>query len=192
MIVKGNLNVGGTQLLDANVDIDVFRSKNDKITANAKLVRSDIAKGYNVTGTLNIHSNGQKLDIKSDQYLAATINSVDLGASLSYTDKQQKPKSLGAFFVANPQQVDLYVFVPGKEIVKSHTNIVVGKDNQKLDTEFSILGHKPVVANLELKDYNSFKASYGRKGERDLFDISFLLFCRENRTGNAFYICRRC
>ncbi|XP_001604024.1 apolipophorins [Nasonia vitripennis] len=165
MIVKGNLNVGGTQMLDANVDIDVFHSKNDKITANAKLIRNDIAKGYNVTGTFNIHSKGQKLDVKSDQHFAATTNSVDLGAGLSYTDKQQKPKSLGAYFVANPQQVDLYVFVPGKELVKSHTNIVVGKDNQKVDTEFSILGHKPVAANLEVKDYNSFKASYGRKDD---------------------------
>ena len=165
MIVKGELRAGGEPLFEAKADIDVFNSKNDKITVNAKISRNEVPKGYNVTGNFNIYSKGQKLDVKSDQHFALTTNSIDIGSSLSYTDKHQKPKSIGAYFSASPQQVDIYAYVPGKDLVKSHTGITVAKDTQKVETEFALLGHKPVVANVEIKNYNSFKFDYGAKGK---------------------------
>ncbi|XP_023246016.1 apolipophorins [Copidosoma floridanum] len=165
MIVKGKVFVGGDQILDASFDIDVFSNKNDKIMATAKLMRSDVPKGCNVTGHFYVHSKGQKLDVKADQHVAVSANALDLGASLSYTDKLQKPKSLGAYFSASPQQADLYVFIPGKELVKSHSAITVTKDLQKLENVFSLLGHKPISANVEFKDYNSFQIDFGRKDD---------------------------
>lgn len=165
MIVKGKVHVGGEQLFDANVDIDVFKSKNDKITANARIVRSELPKGYNITNNVNIQSKGQKLDVKLDQHFAATANSVDLGSTFFYTDQHLKPKSFGAFFSASPQQVDVFAYIPGKELIKSHTAVTVAKDTQKVENEFAILGHKPIVATIEFKDYNSFKFNYGSKGQ---------------------------
>lgn len=164
MIVKGNLNLGGKQIFDGSVDIDVFSSKNDQITAKARLVRSDLPKGYNVTGSVNVYSKGQNLDVKSDNHLALTTNSIDLGSYLSYTDKNQKPKSIGAYFIASPTEVDVFVYIPEKELIKSHSAITLGKDIQKVESDLSVLGSKPVVAIIELKDYNSFKLEYGIKG----------------------------
>lgn len=158
------MHVGGKQIFDGSVDIDVFSNKNDQISASAKLIRNEIPKGYNVTGNINVFSKGQKLDVKSDNHFALTTNTVDLGSFLSYTDKNQKPKSIGAYFVASPSQVDVFVYIPEKELVKSHSAITLGKDSQKVESDLSILGSKPVAATIELKDYNSFKLDYGIKG----------------------------
>lgn len=164
MIVKGKLHVGGKQIFDGSVDIDVFNSKNDQISASVKFIRNELPNGYNVTGSVNVFSKGQKLDVKSDNHFALATNSLDLGSYLSYTDKNQKPKSIGAFFTASPTQIDVFVYIPEKELLKSHSAITVGKDVQKIESDLSILGSKPVAAVVELKDYNSFKLDYGIKG----------------------------
>jgi hypothetical protein len=176
MVVKGKLHVGGEQLLDANAEFDIFNTKNDKIIASAKLIRIDQPKGYNITSNFNLRSKGQQLDVKVDEHYAVKPYSIDLGSTISYTDKNQKPKSLGAYFLANLEQVDLFAYIPDKELVKSHTSISVSKHSQKFETEFSLFGNKPVAVNYELKDYNSFTFDLGRKGKKKKKQIVHLPF----------------
>ncbi|XP_014235825.1 apolipophorins [Trichogramma pretiosum] len=166
LVVKGNMLAGvGEQLFTGNVDLDVFASKNDKITVNARVARSAIPKGYNVTGNFNVLSKGQQLDVKSDNHFAVSSSSIDVGATLHYTDKAKQPKSLGADFTADPKKVEVYVYVPGKDLLKYRMNIDIAKDAQKVSAEAAVLGNKPRVANLEVKDYNSFKFDLGTKDD---------------------------
>ncbi|KAJ8687230.1 hypothetical protein QAD02_023024 [Eretmocerus hayati] len=164
-IVKGKMNVGGEQIFGANVDIDLFKTKTDKITADVKLVKREIPKGYNTTSSLNVYSKGQLIDVKSNGHVAVATGLVDLGHVFSYTDVILKPQNFGAYFSATPEKVDVHVFMPTKDVIKSHTTINVGKDLQKIDSELSVLERDPVVAVVELKDYNSFKFDYGKKGD---------------------------
>ncbi|XP_058796215.1 apolipophorins [Phymastichus coffea] len=171
MIVKGDLSVkpGQEQLFDANFDIDLFANKNDKITATAKVTRHEVPKGQNVTAIFGLFSKGQKLDVKSDNHFAVSTNSLDYGSSFSYTDKNQKPKSMGAFLLVNPQQLDIDIYLPNIQLLKSHADIHVSKDLLKYEATSHFLGHVPTLLVIEVKDYNSFKLDFGRKGDNDKF-----------------------
>lgn len=167
MIVKGDLKVqpGHEQLFDASIDLDMFANKNDKITASAKVTRRELPKGQNVTAVFGLFSKGQKLDVKLDNHLAASPNNFDFGSSLSYTDKNQKPKSMGAYLTVDPQKLDVYVYLPGHQVLKSHADVHVGKDLLKIEYDCQFLSHNPHALVLEIKDYNSFKLDFGHKGD---------------------------
>lgn len=162
-VVKGKIHVGGQHLLDGNVDIDIFEKKNQKIIVTAKLLKTEINQGYNVTGNLEIISQGQQLNVDLDQHLTLSRNAIGFGSLLSYTDERRKPKSTGILFSANLQEAHLLIRSPDQEFVKADSRIDVTKNSQKIETDVAVFGKDPVVISLEVKDLNSFKYLYQSK-----------------------------
>ncbi|KAL0104310.1 hypothetical protein PUN28_017203 [Cardiocondyla obscurior] len=156
MAVKGKLHYGGEHLLDANVDIDVFSKKTQKINVVAKLNRQNIERGHNVTSVIEINSRGQQLKVDLKSHLAIAEYKFGFGSVLSYTDVHQKPKSVGALVALNPTEAYLLVTAPNKELIKADAKWELKKNLQKFDTEISIVGNKPIVINYEAHDWNRF------------------------------------
>lgn len=179
MAVRGKLHYGGEHLLDANVDIDVFAKKTQKINVVAKLNRQNIENGHNVTSLIEVNSRGQQLKVDLKSHVAISNSQLGFGSVLSYTDVNQKPKSVGVLFAADSTKAYLLATSPDKELLKVDAKLQLKKNLQKLDTEVVILGNKPIVVNFEANDWNSFTYSE-YQGKID-FELN-ILFRR------AFYI----
>lgn len=179
MAVKGKVHYGGEHLLDANLDIDVFAKKTQKIVIVGKLIRDTIPKGYNITGGFEVNSRGQQLKVVLKQHLAVSGEEIGFGSILSYTDQHQKPKSLGALFSLNAKEAHILVQAPNKDLIKSDTSLTLTKNLQKIDTEYTILDNPTVVINFEANNMNSFKYQQNEKSKFHFF-LSFLQFYRES------------
>jgi hypothetical protein len=160
MAVKGKLHYGsGEHLLDANVDIDVFAKKTQKMNVVVKLMNQNIKEGLNVTSIIEVNSRGQQLKVDLKTHLAISNTDFGFGSILSYTDVHQKPKSVGILFAMDPTQAYLLVTSPNKDLLKIETNLQLKKNLQKFDSEVTIMDNKPIVVNFEGHDWNSFTFS---------------------------------
>lgn len=165
MAVKGRLHYGGQHLLDANVDIDIFAKKTQKISIAAKLNREKVDKGYNLTSVVEVSSRGQQLKVDLKSHAALTDRQVGFGSLLTYTDVHQKPKSVGVLFAADSTELYLLVNAPDKELLKIDANLKFEKNLQKLGADIAIVGNKPVIISIEVNDWNSFKYLEYQEGE---------------------------
>lgn len=157
MIVKGKLHYGGEHLLDASVDIDVFAKKTQKIGMVARLIKSPISTGYNVTGSLEVNSRGQQLKVELKQHIAISATEVGFGSFLTYNDLNQKPKTAGILFSINPKESHILIQAPNKDLIKADSTMEFTKVLQKMETELTILQNPTVIISSELKDLNSYK-----------------------------------
>lgn len=163
MVVKGRLHYGGEQLLNANMDIDVFAKKTQKITLVAKMKRLEIEKGYNFTSEIEMHSRGQQLNVILKSHVEVSKRSSGFGSVLSYTDQHQKPKSVAVLYHADPAQMYFIVTGPNRDLLRITTNMQLQKNLQKIDSYWAIADMKPYVVNFE-HDWNSFKYSEYQEG----------------------------
>lgn len=155
--MKGRLHYGGQHLLDANVDIDVFAKKTQKISLAAKLSQQNIGKGYNLTSLIEVNSRGQQLKVDLKSHAVLSENTIGFGSILTYTDSKQKTKNVGILFSADSKKTYLLVTGPNKELLKVDAKLQLEKNLQKLDAEVAIVGNKPTIINIEANDWNSFK-----------------------------------
>lgn len=169
MAVKGRIHYGGEHLLDANVDIDVFNKKTQKITVVAKVAKQEIDSGYNITSVIEMTSRGQHLKVDLKSHVALTKHAAGFGSFLSYLDRHQKPKNVGVLFSANPSTIYFLVTAPNKEIIKVDSKLQLEKNLQKVDSEVVVVGTKPIIMNFEAHDWNSFKYVEYEKGKFRIF-----------------------
>ncbi|XP_008560242.1 apolipophorins [Microplitis demolitor] len=167
LMVKGKLHYGGEHLLDANVDIDLFAKKAQKITIVTHIVKHEIPKGYNITGAFEIGSRGQQLKVDLQQHLVLSTSEVGFGSFLSYTDINQKPRNVGSLFSLNLHGAHLLIQGPDKDLLRADTTMEWSKNLQKIETECSLLGNPPVVVSFEAHDLNSFKYQSYQKDKPD-------------------------
>ncbi|XP_076625563.1 retinoid- and fatty-acid binding glycoprotein apolipophorin isoform X1 [Colletes latitarsis] len=171
--VKGSLRYGGENLLDANMEFDVFAKTVQKITVTAKVQRQQVEDGNNVTCHVNVNSNGQNLKLNLDSHLMVSSKKLGLGSFLTYNDVHQKPKSLGGLFSANPNQVNLLVTLPDQEIIRDEWKMKFTKNLQKIDREVSVLGDQPVVTNIEANNLNRFSyLRYPKDNPNEKFTVN--------------------
>ncbi|XP_043521132.1 apolipophorins isoform X2 [Frieseomelitta varia] len=157
MVVKGNLQYGGEQLFNANLDVDVFAKRAQKITIAANLQRQEIPDGRNVTGLIEVNSRGQQLKLDLKSHLTVSSKQIGFGSLFTYNDVKQKPKTLGALFSADASHVSLLVTLPDRELIRDEWKLDISKNKQKIDRELSLLGDAPRVLSLEASDFNKFK-----------------------------------
>ncbi|XP_015429625.1 PREDICTED: apolipophorins [Dufourea novaeangliae] len=163
MSVKGRVHYGGEQLLDANLDIDVFAKKSQKISIVANLKRQGVPDGNNVTGLVEVNSRGQQLKLDLKTSLALTKNEIGLGGFFTYNDVNQKPKTMGVLFSADVNHIDLLVTLPDKVLIKDEWKMQISKNTQKIDRELTLLDEPTNVMNFEGNDLNRFKLVTYRK-----------------------------
>lgn len=157
MVVKGKIYSSTENYLDANVDFDVFAKKTQKITVAARLFKTPMEKGYNLTGLLDVSSRGQQLKVDLKNNLAVSPSEMGFETSLSYNDKNQKPKTVGAFFSANPKQISLKIQGPNKYLLQGDTTIELTKNTQAIESKYQIADKPTIVVSIEARDFNSFK-----------------------------------
>ncbi|CAD1472425.1 unnamed protein product, partial [Heterotrigona itama] len=181
MVVKGNLQYGGEQLFNANLDIDVFAKRAQKITIAANLQKQEIANGRNVTGLVEVNSRGQQLKLDLKSHLTVSTKQIGFGSLFTYNDVKQKPKTLGALFSADTSHVSLLVTLPDRELIRDEWKLDISRDKQKIDRELSLLGESPRVLTLEASGFNKFKLEGYSKGEQFNPDGIRFLELRLNR-----------
>lgn len=171
--MKGRLHYGGEHLLDANVDIDIFAKKTQKISVLAKVNRQALQKGCNLTSVIEVNSRGQQLKVDLKSHVAVSDSAVGFGSALSYTDVNQKPRSTGILFSADFNKVYLLASSPSKELLKVDAKLQLQKNLQKLDAEIAVIGNKPTVINVEANDWNNFKYLEYQQGELCIIEFFF-------------------
>ncbi|CAL7938756.1 unnamed protein product [Xylocopa violacea] len=157
MLVKGSLQYGGTNLLDASLDLDVFAKKSQKIVIVANVKREDIPDGCNLTSLIEVNSRGQQLKLDLKSHLAASNKQIGVGSFFTYNDVNQKPKTMGFLASADLKHVSLLLTLPDKQLLKDDWKMDISKDVQKFDREVSILGMAPQVIKFVANDFNRFK-----------------------------------
>ncbi|XP_031841889.1 retinoid- and fatty-acid binding glycoprotein apolipophorin [Nomia melanderi] len=163
MVVKGTLNVGEERLLHANLEVDVFEKKAQKISITADVQRHPIGGGNNVTSDIQVHSVGQKLKLSLNSWAAYSDKEVGASSYFTYNDVHQKPKSLGGLARANWNGADLLLTLPDQELIREQWKIDVSKDAVNILGELSLLGEPAEVLKFESKGLNSFKATMYRQ-----------------------------
>lgn len=181
-MVRGRLHYSSNHLLDANVDIDVFSKKTQKITVVAKVNQQQIDSGYNITSVIEMTSRGQHLKVDLKSHVALTKNSAGFGSFLTYLDRHQKLKNAGIIFSADSSEIYLLATAPHKEIIRVDTKLQLQKNLQKLDAEIAIVGNKPLIVNFEAHDMNTFKYLEYQQGRfRTLGKLFFRIKLEVNR-----------
>lgn len=165
MIVKGKMHYGGENSLDANLDIDVFAKKQQKITLNAKIQREQLPNGFKLTTAVDMNSRGQALKVEYKDQLTLATNEVSASASLAYNDRNQKPKSIEAKFSLTPKAGHASIQALNKNIVKYDSKMDLSKGAQKYEAEYELLDYPALKDTFEAKDYNSFKLEHQLKGK---------------------------
>lgn len=180
MVVKGNVKLSPLQKMSANLDIDVFAKRSQKISISANLDRQKPSKNTNnITGLIEVNSRGQqlKLDLKTHMALSTgDEKKITFGSFFTYNDVNQKPKTLGGFFSADLNHVSLVITLPDKELLRDNWNMQISRNVQKIDREVTALGETQVLA-FEANDLNKFKLDVYMKGET-LKTISFVSYQR--------------
>ncbi|KAK2585087.1 hypothetical protein KPH14_008599 [Odynerus spinipes] len=156
MIVKGRVHCGGPRILDANLDIDVFSKKSQKITVLAKMERLLIPSGFNLTGSVEVLSRGQQLKVEQKVHLAVSSHHFGAGSIFSYTDENQKPKSVIELFSINDNEAHLLITSPNQELIRSDAKMEFSKNLQKLEVVTNILDRKPIGIKFEAHNLNTF------------------------------------
>lgn len=165
MVIKGKLHSGGDNFLDANLDIDMFAKKTQKINVVAKIVKIPMTKGYNVSSTLEFTSKGQQLRVERNSHLALSPTEVKFGSTLSYNDIKQNPKTIGVVFSANLKEAHFLLQGPNQDLIKADSKMEFTKNLQKIDSEVKVLDNPAALINFEAKDWNSVNFAYAHKGD---------------------------
>lgn len=170
ILMKGYLHYGGDKLLDANLDIDVFAKRSQKISIVANVQRQQIPDGQNVTSLVEVNSRGQQLKLDLKSHLAISKKQIGFGSFFTYNNVKQKPKTLGALYSADLNHVSLLITLPDKQLIKDDWKFDITKNTQKVNRELSLLDSTPQILNFEANDFNRFKLETYLKSE------SILLF----------------
>ena len=99
MVVKGNVHCNNDQLLNANLDIDVFAKKSQKITVAVNVQKQELPEGRNLTSSIEVNSRGQQLKLDLKSHLTISTKQIGLGNFFTYNDVKQKPKNFGCSFL---------------------------------------------------------------------------------------------
>lgn len=167
--VKGYLHYGGDKLLDANLDIDVFAKRSQKISIVANVQRQQIPDGQNVTSLVEVNSRGQQLKLDLKSHLAISKKQIGFGSFFTYNNVKQKPKTLGALYSADLNHVSLLVTLPDKQLIKDDWKFDITKNTQKVTRQLSLLDSTPQILNFEASDFNRFKLETYLKSKSILF-----------------------
>lgn len=188
MVVKGNVHCNKEQqLLNANLDIDVFAKKSQKITIAVNVQNQELPEGRNLTSSVEVNSRGQQLKLDLKSHLTISTKQIGFGNFFTYNDVKQKPKTLGALFSADTSHVYLFVTLPDKELIKDDWKLDISKNKQKIYRELSLLGEAPRVMSYEGNNLNPFKFEAYFKGKLDILTrtvpdpISYLARVTSNR-----------
>ncbi|XP_019888404.1 apolipophorins [Ooceraea biroi] len=165
MGVSSKIHYGGENLLDANVDIDLFAKRVQKISVTAKVKKQDIDNhGHNITSVIEVNSQGQQLKVDLKSHLVYSKKELGFGSMLSYMDQHKKPKNVGILFSVNPTEGYLLVTSPNKDLIRVTAKMELQKNLQKLEADVAILDNQPLVIVSELHDWNNFKYQEYRTG----------------------------
>ncbi|XP_017790563.1 PREDICTED: apolipophorins [Habropoda laboriosa] len=156
MLVKGRLHSSGQQLLSANLDIDLFAKKSQKISITANLKRELQDDLNNITGTVGVTSRGQHLNLELNSHVAVSKNKVGFGGFFTYDDVNQKPKTMGGFFSASLKHITTFLTLPDKELLREDCSMEFSRDTQQMGCSTSLLGETPTVYEFEVKNLNRF------------------------------------
>lgn len=154
--VKGRLHCGGDRLLDANLDLDIFEKKSQKISINANVQKQPLQDGQNVTSNIEVNSRGQQLKLALKSALAYSSEQIELSSFFTYNDVHQKPKTLGAMLTSDKSQTELFVTLPDKVLIKDEWKYQISKDQQSIHRELHLLDEPAIVMKLEGKGLNGF------------------------------------
>ncbi|XP_076762006.1 retinoid- and fatty-acid binding glycoprotein apolipophorin [Xylocopa sonorina] len=157
MLVKGSVQYGGKNLLDASLDLDVFAKKSQKIVLVANVKRQDIPDGCNLTSLIEVNSRGQQLKLDLKSHLTASSTQIGAGSFFTYNDANQKPRTMGFLGSADLKHVSLLLTLPDKQLLKDDWKMDFSKDVQKINREVSILGMAPQVTKITANDFNRLK-----------------------------------
>lgn len=161
--VKGRLHCGSEKLLDANLDLDVFDKKSQKITITANVQRQPVSDGYNITSNIDVNSRGQQLKLNEKSTFVLTTGDIELSSSFSYNDIHQKTKTLEFHFSADKNHALLLIALPDKILLKDDWTFQLSKESQSLNGELTILGEPTEVLKIEGKGLSSFELTNFRK-----------------------------
>lgn len=162
--VKGRLYCGNDEkLLDANLDLDIFEKKSQKITITANVQRQPLADGYSINSNVDVNSRGQQLKLNEKTVFTITGSNIDLSYSFSYNDIHQKTKTVESRLSADKNHFLVLVALPDKVLVKYEWKIQISKDTQTLNGELTLLGQPTNVMKIESKGLNSFELVRFRK-----------------------------
>jgi hypothetical protein len=154
----------GENMLDANLDIDLFARRAQKISVVAKVQKQEIGNGRNITSVIEVNSQGQQLKVDLKSHIVYSDKQFGFGSMLSYLDYHKKPKSVGMLFSMDPMESHLFITSPNKEIIRANVKTQLQKNLQKLDSEITILNKHPIAVNIEMHDWNNFKYETYEKG----------------------------
>jgi len=185
MGLSGKVHYGGENLLDANLDIDLFARRVQKISVSAKVQKQEIDNGRNITSVIEVNSQGQQLKVDLKSHIVYSNKQFGFGSMLSYLDQHKKPKSVGMLFSVDPMESHLLITSPNKEIIRADVKTQLQKNLQKLDSKITILDKHPIAINMEMHDWNNFKYETYEKGAWNQ------LFSRVAREILATHVTRR-
>ncbi|XP_025837556.1 apolipophorins isoform X3 [Agrilus planipennis] len=146
--------------------IDVFSKANQKIVVTGKAVKRRIGNyGFSVSNVFEAKSQGLKIDIKSEEnVLIDFVEKKTFQYDFKIIYNLDKAKYISALQAeADQKHALLLLSTLNKELLKVDSRFQLNKNVQIVDTTTQILGVKPIVSHLEVKNFNTVKFYTSRK-----------------------------
>ena len=175
LAASGSISIGGPQnLVNANVDLDIFADAEHKVLLEAKVAALEIPSGRNITMNVGAKSKGLALDVQLLGHVALSPEAISASQFLVYQDVKQGSRNAGIYAKLSKEKLVLVASVPGSTLLKIKSDLKISQNSQSIDSTIDLFGLKPIAVQGEIKDFNSVIFSIFRKGKMMFFLLSYL------------------
>lgn len=150
---------GEKQTVDGNVELDIFKSANDKVVAQAKYVNSDQSyKGYNVSTEASVSSKGLGFDCGFSGHTAMSLATKQFTTSGS-VNLPFEDFRFESYMFASPEEFNFVLKRFKDELFRAHGVYDSKKPELQFESTLCFVPNRPVVLQSNFKGLSSAKFS---------------------------------
>lgn len=159
----------------ANLELDIFKQRDQAITLNANFGRNDLAvsKGYNATYSASVRSPGLGLDYAAEGHSAISVAGRQVSSGGSVTGGVSNVR-FGYFIFGSTENAQLIITALDENIIELDGSINPSTSSATASASGKLIGNKPFTADIKANNWRSIKANL--KGNSNLhWDTEFTL-----------------
>lgn len=152
LIISGKADLNRQQQV-ANVEMvfDIFRSPDQKLVASSHIENSKRdQKGFNITSTQQIHSQGLDLQYEFHGHTAYDIDHHEFSAAAEVQAARNEIKS-NIWLYSNKDRLEFTISALNEPIVNVNGEFIHQKHGAKFNSKFYLFGQKPYEVNTEVQ-----------------------------------------
>ncbi|XP_047104150.1 apolipophorins isoform X1 [Schistocerca piceifrons] len=149
LTVKGYIQLGSEdKLFDSNLEVDIFKQKNQKISVSSHIVKQKQNDGLKLLSSFDVKSKGHELDVTGRGEATILTKSVTLHSVLKYK-KDKRIKESEFQFEASSEKLLVHAKVPNHHLLHIDASTKRSNKHAAVDASVHIIGLPTSVIHFE-------------------------------------------